>query len=125
MQGQLPDIVKRLNKIHRILERAKKISKPYRLSRVRQLYETLLKEAANRFEIQKLEFHDYEKFFKSSDLLLTTLRAKSDAINRGEYELGVSLKDKEKQLVRKLLLNNGYSECDVFFNHENVIYHLH
>lgn len=125
MQNQLPDIAKRLNKIHQIFERAKKISRPYRLSRIRRLYEAELREAEKRFEIQKLEFHYYHKFFKSSDLLLTTLRAKTDAINRGEYELGVALKDKEKRIVRKLLVENGYREDDVFFHYENVIYHLH
>ena len=124
MQDQLRETVHRLNRIIRLYEFSIIHSSPYRIGRVRNLFESVLLDAKSKYEIREFSSKNYIQLFDSHQKLEVVIFKKRKAITSGDYELAASLRDDEKSILRSLLLSIGVNKTDQFFATNERIYKI-
>lgn len=118
MLRPLHDHVRRLNSLHKLYDKAIRISKPYRISKIKSLYENEKVDLA----ICTFESSNYKDVFPTDDLLENVIRQKEAAIQQKEFEKAAILRDKEKARLNELLKRIGIDESDKFFICKDIIY---
>lgn len=124
MQSQLRDTVQRLNRITLLYDFSVLHSKPYRISRLRVMYQNAMTKANSEFEIKDFDSSNYLEFFKPHQRLESIISRKVKAISVGDYESAASLRDEEKNILRSLLLTIGVTRTDQFFANSERIYKI-
>lgn len=124
MQSQLRDTVQRLNRIIRLYDFSVLYSKPYRISRIRVIYQDAMTKANSEFEIKNFDSSNYLELFQPHQRLESIISRKAKAISEGDYENAASLRDEEKNILRSLLATIGVSNADQFFANEEWIYKI-
>ncbi len=124
MSGDLINNIKKLNRLSRLYDAAIANGKPYRVSRVRNLYENELNNIQTKHTIFAFDTHKYQSIF-GSDVKLTYLHEKKElAIKKGHYEIAAQLRDQEKIVLSLRLSKLGFDVNENFIIIGDSIYQL-
>ncbi len=124
MQDQLHNTVQSLNRIARLYDFSIRHSKPYRISRMRNLFERALHDAKVKYEIENFDTQKYNQIFNTHEKLDLARSKKKRAIASNDYEEAALFRDQEKSILRSLLFSMGVSKSDQFFANEGRIYKI-
>lgn len=121
MKTEINEIVIKLNKLHQLYTIAIQTAKPYRISRIRNLYLSLLKETESQFPIFTLTSEKYSVIVGNNEKLNSIVSKKLQAVANHDYELGARLRDNEKIVLRLLLEEMGVQKDSIYFVWENTV----
>lgn len=124
MQDQLLESVHRLNRTSRLYEFSIVHSSPYRVGRIRNIFESALFEVKSKYEIKEFSSQNYKELFDTDQKLELLISEKRKAITARDYESAATLRDREKRILRSLLLSIGVSHSDQFFTARERIYKI-
>jgi UvrB/uvrC motif len=124
MQHHLHDAVARLNRLKRLYDFTIFYLSPRRITQLRKLYQDMLVEIEGSHEIRDFDFKIYKEFFRTDDALESTVRNKTEAIKRQQYELAASYRDKERKIIRAHLQTIGVNPTDTFFIRGGIVYRI-
>ena len=124
MSGDLHNNVKKLNRLSRLYNVAIKYGKPYRVSRIRNLYQKTFTDLQSKYTITVLDSINYQSLF-GQDIKLTYLLEKKElAVKKGHYEIAAQLRDQEKIVLSLRLSNLGFDVNESFILIGEKIYQL-
>lgn len=124
MSGDLINNVRKLNRLSRMYEVAIANGRPYRVSRVRKLYEKELNNIQTNHIISTLDVHKYQSIFGSDVKLTYLLEKKELAVKKGHYEIAAQLRDQEKNVLSLRLSKLGFDVNENFIIIGDSIYQL-
>lgn len=124
MQDQLHDTVRSLNRIKSLYDFSIRYSSPYRIGRIRNLFEKALHDAKGKYEIKTFDTQNYNQLFRAHDKLDLMRSKKISAIASNDYESAALIRDQERRILRSLLSSIGIRESDQFFVNEGRIYKI-
>jgi hypothetical protein len=124
MQSQLLDTVQKLNRLILLYDFSVLYSKPYRIGRIREMYQNALNKANSEFEVKDFSSSNYREFFQQDQRLESVISRKMNAISTGDYESAATQRDEEKKILRTLLLTVGVGKTDQFFANSERIYKI-
>lgn len=124
MSGDLINSVRKLNRLSKLYDAALTISKPYLISRVRNLYENELNNILINHTISTLDTHNYQSIFGLDAKLTYLLEKKELAVKMGHYEIAAQLRDQEKIVLSLRLSKLGYNVNENFIIIGDSIYQL-
>lgn len=124
MSGDLHNNVKKLNRLSRLYNVAIEYGKPYRVSRIRNLYQKIFTDLQSKYTITILDSINYQSLF-GKDIKLTYLLEKKElAVKKGHYEIAAQLRDQEKIVLSLRLSNLGFDVNENFILIGEKIYQL-
>ena len=103
MLVQKIEIVEKLNRVNLLYNFAVSYSKPYRIGKIKSLFNDALLEASKRFIVRELNDTNYSEVIDISQNLETIISKKHEAIVQQDYEIALMFRNKEKEIVRKSL----------------------
>lgn len=124
MSGDLINNVKKLNRLSKLYDAAIANGKPYRVSRVRNLYENELNNIQTNHTISTLDTQKYRSIFGSDDKLTYLVEKKELAVKKGHYEIAAQLRDQEKIVLSLRLSKLGFDVNENFIIIGDSIYQL-
>lgn len=124
MPSHLHNCIRKLNKASQLYDYSVRNSSPYRIGRVRAIYESIAELVIAEFGITEFNSDLYNSFFGKNESLERILRKKHMAIERKEYEAASELRDREKSIIISLLSEYGVNSSTRFFIKDERIYKL-
>lgn len=124
MQEQLRNSIIKLNRIRRLYDYAIQYGRPYRIAKIRSLYERILSKLKQEYDVQILCAKNYMAIFGDQPQLSRLGDRKLKAIRNKEYELAADLRDAEKKLIRYLLSVIHIPLGDYFFVFKGQVYQI-
>ncbi|WHZ06842.1 MAG: hypothetical protein OJF59_000595 [Cytophagales bacterium] len=105
-----------LNAMHRLYEKAVDQGKPYRIHRIKKLYNDFKTQAAEIFEIVPLDSVDsYEQLLGPLPELRKLMLLKEIAIQNSDYEQLATIFDQQREYVLSRIQVIGANKFDQFF----------
>lgn len=124
MSEDLSNKVKKLNRLSRLYDFAIAHGKPYRVSRIRNLYQSIFTDLQRKYTITILDSHNYQSLFGPDSKLTYLLEKKELAVKKGYYEIAAQLRDQEKIVLSLRLSNLGFDVNENFIIIGDGIYQL-
>jgi hypothetical protein len=124
MSKDLINDVRKLNRLSKLYDAAIANGKPYRVSRVRNLYENELNNIQTNHSIFTMDTHKYQSIFGSDVKLTYLLEKKELAVKKGHYETAAQLRDQEKIVLSLRLSTLGFDVNENFIIISDSIYQL-
>lgn len=124
MQNHVLEAIKKLNRISFLYDYSIQNCKPYRIGKVRDMYQMVFKEIDLAYSIHEFDCKNYRDVFDSDKKMELVSLKKEESISRQEYEEAAFYRDKEKTVLRSLLFSIGVNETDKFFVWNETIYKI-
>lgn len=124
MSRDLINNVRKLNRLSKLYDAAIANGKPYRVSRVRNLYEKELNNIQTNHTIFTLDTHKYQSLFGSDVKLTYLLEKKEQAAKKGHYEIAAQLRDQEKVVLSLRLSTLGFDVNENFIIIRDGVYQI-
>lgn len=124
MSADLRSKVKKLNRLFRLYDSTIAYGKPYRVSRIRNLYQRFFADLQSKYTITVLDSHNYQSLFGQDTKLNYLLEKKELAVKKGHYEIAAQLRDQEKIVLNLKLFNLGFDTNENFILIREKIYQL-
>ncbi len=112
-----------LNTMHRLYEKAVEQGKPYRIHRIKQLYNHFKTHAAEIFDMVPLDsVESYEQLLGPLPTLRKIVNLKNNAIKNLDYEGAATYRSQELNQIQKILLDKGLNAGEYFFCSNGIIF---
>ncbi len=124
MSEDLHSRLRKLNRLSKLYDAVITSGSPYRISRVRNLYEDLLNSLRKKYTISILDSQKYQILFGSDIKIASILEKKEKAIQARQYEIAAQLRDLEKSVLNLKLAELGFNVSENFLIIGEGIYQL-
>lgn len=105
-----------LNAMQRLYEKAVDQGKPYRIHRIKQLYNDFKTQAAEIFDMVPLDsVESYEHLLGPLPEVRKVMQLKNDAISNFDYESAAIYRSQEKKYIELKLETNGLGKVAHYF----------
>jgi hypothetical protein len=120
------DLVRKLNRVIRLYERATQEAKPHRFYRMKKIYREISEHAFRNYNIVSLDsLTEYELLLGPQPALAGLIIRKEEAVRAAEYETAAALRDQEKVYIDMMIRQAGMNADEHFFLKEGVIFFKH
>lgn len=124
MSEDLLDKVIKLNRLSKLYDTAISHGRPYRVSRIRNLYQNEFAYLQSKYTISILDSNNYQLLFGPDAKLSYLLEKKEKAVEKGQYEIAAQLRDQEKIVLSLRLSKLGFDVNENFIIIGDSIYQL-